>query len=74
MDVVPLVSPNPAADASKISSQLKVFASQLEKLQRVVTPRTGPVNEAFTKGVQSLLLKEKTVDQVLDDADKAQKG
>jgi ABC-type glycerol-3-phosphate transport system substrate-binding protein len=74
MEVVPLVSPNPAADATKIQPQLKVFAAQLEKLQKVQTPRTGPVNEALYKGVQSLLLKEKTVDQVLDDADKAQKG
>jgi raffinose/stachyose/melibiose transport system substrate-binding protein len=74
MEVVPLVSPNPAADTTKIAPQLKVFAQQLEKLQKVTVPRTGPVNEAFIKGVQSLLLKEKTADQVLDDADKAQKG
>ena len=74
MEVVPLVSPNPAADTTKIAPQLKVFSQQLEKLQKVSTPRTGPVNEALFKGVQSLLLKEKTVDQVLDDTDKAQKG
>ena len=40
----------------------------------MTTPRTGPVNEAFIKGVQGLLLKEKTVDQVLEDVAQAQKG
>ena len=33
----------------------------------------GPIVEAFMKGVQSMLLKEKSVDQVLDDLEKAQK-
>ncbi len=74
MAEVPLVSPNPEVDASKMLPQLKMFAAGLEKLQKVVTSRTGPVNEAFVKGVQSILLKEKTIEQVLNDADKAQKG
>lgn len=75
MEVVPLVSTNPEAlDPQKISPQLAVFAAQLENLQKVPTPRIGPVNEALMKGVQSLLLQEKTVDQVLEDADTAQKG
>ncbi len=75
MAEVPLVPTNPAAlDPSKISPQLAVFAAELDRLQKVSTPRTGPVNEALIKGVQSLLLKQKTADQVLEDADKAQKG
>jgi raffinose/stachyose/melibiose transport system substrate-binding protein len=75
MEMVPLVPTNPAAlDPAKVSPQLKVFADELPSLQKVRTPRIGPVNEALIKGVQSLLLKEKTIDQVLEDADKAQKG
>ena len=34
----------------------------------------GPLVEAFMKGVQGMLLKEKTVDQVLADLETAQKG
>ncbi len=75
MEMVPLVPTNPEAlDPSKISPQLAVFAAELDRLQKVPTPRTGPVNEALIKGVQSLLLKETTIEQVLEDADKAQKG
>ena len=44
------------------------------RAQRVSTPRAQRVDEALIKGVQALLLKEKTVEQMLDDADRAQKG
>jgi ABC-type glycerol-3-phosphate transport system substrate-binding protein len=75
MQMVPLVPTNPEAiDPAKILPQLKTFADQLSRIQMVPTQRTAQVNEAFVKGVQSLLLKEKTVEQVLDDVDKAQKG
>ena len=75
MEVVPLVPTNPAAlEPSKVSPQLKTFADLLPGIQAVPTSITGPVNEALIKGVQSILLKEKTSDQVLDDTDKAQKG
>jgi raffinose/stachyose/melibiose transport system substrate-binding protein len=75
MEMVPLVPTNPdAADPAKILPQLKMFAEEIARIQKVPTPRPARVNEAFTKGVQSLLLKEKTVDQILDDVDKAQKG
>lgn len=71
-ETVPMVPSHP--EATKIQPQLEVFARQTTSIQKVQTPRTGPVNEAFTKGVQALLLKEKTVDQVLEDVDQAQKG
>ena len=75
MEMVPLIPTNPAAlDPSKISPQLSMFAGLADKIQKVYSPMSAPVNEAFIKGVQSMLLKEKTIDQVLDDADLAQKG
>ncbi len=73
-ETVPMVPANPQADPAKIQPQLQLFARQSTSIQLVTTPRLGPVNEAFIKGVQALLLKEKTVDQVLEDVDKAQKG
>ena len=74
MEMVPLVPTNPAAlDPAKISPQIKTFADLIDKVQKVQTPMKRPLVEAFIKGVQSMLLKEKTVDQVLDDLDKAQK-
>jgi raffinose/stachyose/melibiose transport system substrate-binding protein len=75
MEMVPLVPTNPEAlEPSKVSPQLAAFAKEMQTLQVVPTAKIGPVVEALTKGVQSILLKEKTVDQVLDEADKAQKG
>ncbi|HZQ97548.1 MAG TPA: ABC transporter substrate-binding protein [Chloroflexota bacterium] len=75
MDMVPLVPPNPEAlDPNKIKPQLKPFAALMDKIQKVTTPRLASVNDALIKGVQSLLIKEKTVEQVLADVDKAQKG
>ena len=74
MEMVPLVPTNPAAlDPAKISPQLSTFAGLIDKVYKVTTPMKGPMVEAFIKGVQSMLLKEKTVDQVLDDLEKAQK-
>jgi raffinose/stachyose/melibiose transport system substrate-binding protein len=74
MEMVPLVPTNPAAlDPSKISPQISTFAGLIDKVYKTRTPIKGPLVEAFVKGVQSMLLKEKTVDQVLDDLDKAQK-
>jgi ABC-type glycerol-3-phosphate transport system substrate-binding protein len=74
MEMVPLVPTNPAAlDPAKISPQLSTFAGLIDKVYKVRTPMKGPIVEAFVKGVQSILLKEKTVDDVLNDLDKAQK-
>ena len=39
-----------------------------------MTPMKGLLVEAFIKGVQSMLLKEKTVDQIVADLETAQKG
>jgi ABC-type glycerol-3-phosphate transport system substrate-binding protein len=75
MDMVPLVPPNPEAlDPAKIKPQLAPFAALMDKIQKVTTPRTAAVQDALIKGVQSILIKERTVDQVLADVDKAQKG
>ena len=75
MDLVPLIPANPAAlDPAKISPQIAGFASLVDKLQVVPTPMSKQVNEALIKGSQSLVLKERTVDQVLDDVEAAQKN
>lgn len=74
MEMVPLVPTNPAAlDPSKVSPQLSTFAGLIDKVYKAKNPMKGPLVEAFVKGVQSMLLKEKTVEQVLDDLEKAQK-
>ena len=75
MDMVPLIPANPAAlDPKKISPQIAGFASLVDKLQYVSTPMSKQANEAMIKGAQSLVLKERTVDQVLDDIEAAQKN
>lgn len=75
MDMVPLLPANPAAlDPKKISPQIAGFASLVDKLQVVPTPMSKQVNEALMKGAQSIVLKERTVDQVLDDVEAAQKN
>ena len=50
------------------------FAGLVNSIQQVTTPRLGPVNEASVAGVEALLLKEKSIDQVLADIDKAQQS
>jgi raffinose/stachyose/melibiose transport system substrate-binding protein len=76
LEMVPLIPTNPAAlvDTTKIPPQFSGFVDAVAHAQKVPTVRTQPVDEAITKGVQSLLLKEKSVSQVLEDVDKAQKG
>ena len=44
------------------------------KVQVVPTPMKKQVNEVIQKGVQSLVLKEKSVDQILDEMDAAQRS
>ncbi|MCC7368655.1 MAG: extracellular solute-binding protein [Chloroflexi bacterium] len=74
MEMVPLVPTNPAAlDPQKVSPQLSTFAGLIDKVYKAKNPMKGPIVEAFMKGVQSMLLKEKTVEQVMDDLEKAQK-
>lgn len=76
LETVPILPTNPAAlaDPSKVPPQFNAFAAQAAGAQRVSTPRAQRVDEALTKGVQALLLKQKTVAQILEDADRAQKG
>ena len=64
MEMVPLVPTNPAAlDPAKISPQLSTFAGLIDRVHKVRPRVKGPLVEAFIKGVQSMLLKEKTVDR-----------
>jgi ABC-type glycerol-3-phosphate transport system substrate-binding protein len=76
LETVPILPTNPAAlaDPSKVPPQFNAFAAQAAGAQKVSTPRVQRVDEALTKGVQALLLKQKTVAQILEDADRAQKG
>jgi raffinose/stachyose/melibiose transport system substrate-binding protein len=75
MDKVPLIPANPAAlDPAKVSTQLSGFTSIIDKIQAVPTPLKKQVNEALVKGGQSLVLGERTIDQVLDDLEAAQKA
>lgn len=76
MDAVPMMPTNPAAllDATKVPSQFKAFAIEASRAQRVSTLRSQKVDEAITKGVQALFLKRTTIDQVLQDVDRAQKS
>jgi ABC-type glycerol-3-phosphate transport system substrate-binding protein len=75
MDQVPLVPSNPAAlDPKKVSPQIAGFAALVDKIQIVPTGITASVNDTLIKGAQSIVLKEKTVDQVLDEVDQAQRN
>lgn len=73
MDQVPLIPSNPAAlKGQQLSPQIAGFTTLVDQLQIVPTPWKAQVYEALTKGAQSLVLKEKTVDQVLNDLESAQ--
>ncbi|MGI9146649.1 MAG: ABC transporter substrate-binding protein [Chloroflexota bacterium] len=75
MNEVPLVPSNPGAlDPKKVSPQIAGFAALVDKIQIVPTSTTASVNDALIKGAQSIVLKEKTVDQVLDEVDTAQRS
>lgn len=52
--------------------QLTGFASTIKNQQKVTNSLTSDVNAALTRDSQSLVLGEKTVDQVLDDLQSAQ--
>jgi ABC-type glycerol-3-phosphate transport system substrate-binding protein len=75
MDRVPLVPANPAAlDPKLVSPQIAGFADLVDKIQIVPTAISAVVNDTLIKGAQSIVLKEKTVDQVLDELDRVQKS
>ena len=75
MEMVPILPTNPAAllDPAKVPPQFNTFAGQTT-VDKVSTPRAQRVDEALTKGVQALLLREKTVAQVLADAERPRKA
>ena len=76
MEAVPMLPTNPASllDATRVPRQFSAYVVEGPKAQKVSTVRSQRVEEALTKGVQALLLKRATVDQVLADVDKAQKS
>ncbi|NSL42693.1 ABC transporter substrate-binding protein [Streptomyces sp. 8P21H-1] len=59
------------ADGS-LPAQLSGFAETAKKKQKVTNSLTGDVNDMIIRDSQSLVLGEKTVDQVLDDLQSAQ--
>ena len=73
MNFLPIVpsNPGPLLDATKVPPQFSAFAIEAARVQRVATFRSQMVDEALTKGVQAVLLKRVTIDQVLQDVDKA---
>src|SRR6266540_4295835 len=74
VDMVGLIPANPQVTGSgSVSPQLAGFAALAASLQVVPTPINSDANSALISGVQSLVLREKTVDQVLDDMETAQK-
>lgn len=75
MEMVPLIPANPAAlDPQKLSPQVAGFAELVDKIIVVPTPLKKEVNEVMVKGAQSLVLNEKTIDQLLDELDAAQRS
>ena len=74
MKQVPVIPTTPKIPASEILPQLAPFVAQMDHPQKVFTPVLSPVSEVLYKGVQSLIIKEKTVDQVLADTEKTQQA
>lgn len=74
MKEVPVIPTSPSIDPKEILPQLAPFVAQMNHPQNVFAPVLDPVSEVLYKGVQSLLIKEKTVDQVLSDTEKTQKA
>lgn len=74
VDEVGLVPANPKVkESGNVPPQLAGWAALADAQQIVPTPINSDANSALVSGVQSLVLKEKTVDQVLDDMETAQK-
>lgn len=74
MKEVPIIPTTPKIPAPEILPQLAPFVAQMDNPQKVFSPVLDPVSEVLYKGIQSLLLKEKTVDQVLGDTEKTQQA
>lgn len=73
VDMVGLIPANPKVTAADLPSQVAGFASLVNAIEVVPSPLSTDARTALVSGVQSLVLKEKTVDQVLDAMETAQK-
>ncbi|HEX5414703.1 MAG TPA: extracellular solute-binding protein [Chloroflexota bacterium] len=74
MKNVPVIPTSAKIDPKAILPQLAPFVAQMDHPQNVTTPILSPVSEVLYKGIQSLMIKEKTVDQVLSDTEKTQQA
>ncbi|MCQ8194282.1 ABC transporter substrate-binding protein [Streptomyces rugosispiralis] len=73
-DGVPLIPSAHAVPNKNIPKQLTGIAAKISDVQLVQNQILEQVNTALQKGTQALVLKERTVDQVLGDLDAAQKS
>jgi ABC-type glycerol-3-phosphate transport system substrate-binding protein len=71
---VPLIPSARAVSDTQIPPQLAGIAAKISDYQLVPNQILEQVNTALQKGTQALVLKERTVDQVLGDLDAAQKS
>lgn len=71
---VPLIPSARAVSEKDIPEQLTGIAADISHLQLVQNQILEQVNTALQKGTQALVLKERSVDQVLGDLDAAQKS
>ncbi|MCX4403940.1 extracellular solute-binding protein [Streptomyces sp. NBC_01764] len=71
---VPLIPSARAVSDKSIPQQLTGIASDISHIQLVQNQILEQVNTALQKGTQALVLKERSVDQVLGDLDAAQKS
>jgi ABC-type glycerol-3-phosphate transport system substrate-binding protein len=73
-DGVPLIPSARDVSAKKVPEQLVGIAAKVSDIQLVQNQILEQVNTALQKGTQALVLKERSVDQVLGDLDAAQKS
>ncbi|MFB7160995.1 ABC transporter substrate-binding protein [Streptomyces sp. NPDC056242] len=71
---VPLIPSARAVSDKKVPEQLTGIAAKISDIQLVQNQILEQVNTALQKGTQALVLKERSVDQVLGDLDAAQKS
>lgn len=71
---VPLIPSARAVSGKNIPKQLTGIAADTSHIQLVQNQILEQVNTALQKGTQALVLKERSVDQVLGDLDAAQKS
>ncbi|MGO4757259.1 extracellular solute-binding protein, partial [Streptomyces sp. 2MCAF27] len=71
---IPLIPSARAVSEKHISEQLAGLAAKASDIQAVPNAMRVQVKTALEKGAQAVVLKERTVDQVLSDLDAAQKS